>query len=506
VVAGMMGSSGEAWPPEGHTARLQAYARNAALYLGQHEDVFVKSIYGGDWAGKWRQDASHAYITVNLCGALTRLLSSRLFGEPATVSAPDGEEATQAFIDNLIARDNLRKMHLQAAVTGSYRGDVVLKVYSPDGRTVRVGAVNPACWFPEVSPLNANEIAACNIDQVLSRGEKNYLWRERHELRGGEGWIVNSLFQLSGDARSGYSFDAEKDRRDLSIIPELADPQVTPEEQATGLDSLPIVHIPNIATDEQLYPGLGTTLYGMSDYAGTESLQAELNDRITQEAEVLSEFTIPWVVGPPIQDEKGEIDMRRKYLPTERLDDVNLEMLVWDASLSAVIDAIRSRKQEYAAVTGIDIGALIPPESGGPISGRALKLSQAPTQTVVRSRQMTYGPGLQQIYALATQLANSPMVQFAGDAKPLPLAPQDITVTFQDGLPSDEYEDAQIQTMRLDAGAQELAAALAAMDGLTEAEAQAKADRIAAEMASNLPSPPATLGPPYTQVGPGAGS
>ena len=493
----MRGRRATPWPPEADKARLQTYARNALLYMGQHEQVFIQNAFGGNW--KFQYEEGRDYVAVNLCGALTRLLAWRLFGEPVRIEAPEGDDSTQAFFDHLTDRNRMYQRNLLAAQSASYRGDAVYKVrYDAQERRIRIETINPSSWYPEVDLLDGSKIVAVKLDQALRNSGKTYLWRERHELReGGAGWIVNELYLLHGSIETGYSYDAEKDRVELGIIPELA---TAVDARATGLDALPIVHVPNSVLDEILYPATGLKLYGASDYHGLETILGELNNRLTQRAEALDKHTLPMIIGPPVADDKGDIDMTRRYFQRQAGEDTSIDVVTWDANLTSVEAALKEARHDFAAVARIDLAALTPPETGAPISGRAIKLSQMTTQDTVRAKQMLFGPALAEVYAIATQMANLPDVQLAFSETPTRLEPEDVRVIISDGLPSDELEDAQIQALRVQAGIQDPTDAMMLLDGVTREEAEEKLARMSAAEAAAMPGVPGGLGPQFEAV------
>ena len=96
---------------------------------------------------------------------------------------------------------------------------------------------------------------------------------------------------------------------------------------------------------------------------------------------------------------------------------------------------------------------MIPPEGGGPVSGRAIRMSQFETQMTVGRRRLTWEPGIKQILSLATKLGAAQGYRADENGrpalalKPKALEPRDLTVTFGDGLPPDSFEDAQEQTL-----------------------------------------------------------
>lgn len=479
----MSETTGLPWPPEEHQPRLRRYARNYDLFRGRHEKVFVGGYKGEGETFRFAYDDTVEYIAVNFLGRLTRMLASRLFGEGVRITAPEDRQETQQFIDELYRNQRLEHLNMLAAQGASYRGDALYKVwYDAEQRAIRIGTILPSIWFPEKDSLDQSRISAHVIGQIL-RGpdgdpDHYYLWLERHEMRSGTSWISHTIYQASKGENGAFRYHPDKE-----VSPDIwrqwpkfanMEPEVN-----TGIDAFLIVHVPNVQTEE-------TSFWGVSDYDELLTLQAELNNRMTQRQDVLDKFVDPVFVGPA---NAAVIDPDSpSAVPSVNLADMKyIDMppdgkmpagyLTWDASLSAVENEIRELVNSIAAVAGVDVQALKPMESIGPTSGRALKLGQMNTQTTVSGKHMTFGPALEELFSVATKLANARGVVLDGP-KPEPLEPQQLNVQFSDGLPQDDIEDAQYQGERIAAGTQHPVDAIMQLDRLTRDQAEEKWQRI----------------------------
>ena len=494
------------WPPESAAPRLRLYARNEKLFRGEHEQVFAQQKYKSTpthGARSRQHDPEPAYVTVNLLGAMTNELSRRMCLEGVEVQAPEGLVGTQQFLDALRTTNRLDMVHLLAAQIASYCGDVLYKVrYDAALAQIRIEVLNPSIVFPECNPLDNTDVRAVNLGLVLD-GPKadHYLWVERHELREGAGRIANRLWRLTGNATSGYRYDPVDDEVALTAL--AATENLLPE-YATGVDELLVTLVHNRPT---------TGLWGQSDYEGLLELQRELNNRQTQRANVLDKFVDPFMYGPNIADEHGEVDLvANKWFPTDPGSSSNspVGMIVWDAQLGAAVEAIRDAKESIAAVAGIDTDALIPQENAGPMSGRALKLRQMRTQATVQAKALAFGAGLQRVYSLTTKLAVAvgndlgfravlPEVKIPAPGEPVaerkpmdlklyPLRAEQITITFGDGLPADRAEDIEDQTRMIEAGVQSRPRAIEVLHGMSEDDAKTLARDIQQEANQGAPS------------------
>ena len=478
------------WPSAPDRERLRRYYRNEDLLEGNHEQVFV-----GGREFKFEYDTSRDYVTVNLCGRLTRLLTQRAFGEPTVITVPNEQPGTQSFVEWLGQQNRLDWLWKNLHVDASSAGDAVARVRydEPTGRIV-VERVVPTTYYAEFDPLDATRRTAAIIAQIMEDDAgKQYLWQERHELRDGTGWVVNVLYRLHGDLLRGeMRFDPEKDRVPLATILCLA---ALPDEMATGVDDLLLVHIPN---------GDGCDAWGTSDYADVVSLQGEVNNRWTQRAEVLDKFVDPFMWGPPLGNESAYYHMREfKYIDVPSgTSAAPVGMVTWDAQLAVVETTIHDSTAAFAAVVGVDFAALLPQENKGPVSGRALRIAQMQTQSTAQHKQAQFLPAIQQIVSLATKLASAPGVTIAWaptDGTLQVVEMHEVDVRFGDGLPEDRIEDVEEQVTMVDAGLQAKLDAIKILHGLDDEEAQALLDQIKAEKDAAL----STMGLPQLSLGRG---
>lgn len=503
----MTEATGIVWPPEEHQPRLRRYARNYLLYTGQHESVFVGGYKAEGEAFRYAYDETVEYLAVNFLGRLSKLLSSRLFGEGVQITGPEEDERTQAFIDDLYREEQLQHKFILASRGASYRGDALLKVwYSAEQRRIRISTVLPSIWFPETSGVDRDEIIAHTIGQLLDDPagdeEIKYLWLERHEKRDATVWITNRVFRAEKDGDE-YRYQPADELRPAAWSKWPMFAGVQPEVN-TQLGDFLLIHIPNVQTEER-------GIWGASDYEELLTLQGELNNRMTQREDVLDKHVDPIMVLPA-----GALSIdpnRPNDPPSVNMDDIRAVELsadgkvpvgrvTWDAHLGPSETELRDLVENIAAVAGIDVQALRPSEGMAPASGRAIKLGQMNTQTTVAEKRLTFGPRVAQVFSVATKLANVPGVALDGE-KPAPLDASQIEMRFSDGLPQDEQEDAQYQADRLASGTQHPVDAIMALDGLTREQAEEKYERIQGMQATAIGAPTglAALGLTFGQAG-----
>jgi hypothetical protein len=502
----ILGNNKPVWPPEADAPRLSRYRQYRKLYEGEQKDFFTKQ-------GFKQANPNRPYICVNLLGGTADLLATRAYGEGFTVDTPEapapaaaeGEEATAApvnvtqdFIEHVIAESGLQMEAYDQAVKGLYRGDKAYKViYSAadNAEQVIVQALDPGIVFPEWDTLNDSRLVAANIDQKIEVDDKHvYLWRERHELRGEESWVVNKLFRLdksgSGDNAEFY-FDPVADEVPLETLEATAG--LVPET-STGIDALLVVF------------QRGTSIFTPA----LLSLQGEFNHLTTQKSHLFDKHLPATMAGPKptetAKDDEGNVDLdKMRYLAVESGGTMPVTLLEWTAAGFAQADEhLRNILTGFAFTAGVDLSALLPHEGQAAASGTALRRQQMKTQGTVAGVQKHDEPSLKRVFSVCTKLgAIKPIAWDGGTPEALEMA--QITVTFGDGLPPDRQEDVKEQVERYLAGMQSLAAALMVLDGLTQEQAAERAQAILEEQRAGQPEPPQVqVASPFATVIPGA--
>ena len=452
---------GTVWPPEEIAEQIRENRQMKDLYEGEHEKVFGL-----------RSSDKRVYITANLLGALTNLLSWRLFGEKFFVTMPDDTGGNQEFIDYLISRNQLQDKLLTAAAKQSYSGKCYFKVrYDADLQRIVISPVDSNRVMPEYSETDNEKIVSQTIWQVLKDKDGHYVWFEHHYIaEDGMSYIANLLYKAT-ESNGELHFDKSEDRVALQAH------KVTenlPDEQATGITRL-------------LVCGIDTD----SDYKGLLAIQEEINNRLTQRSKTLDIHAQPILFGPMLMDENGRVTLNgHTFIETPSTDSAPVGAIVWDANMSAVKDAIAEMRELFAATAGIEMSAIIAQDGSGPQSGRAIKLSQMRTQARVQAKQVIFEPLMKELFATALKLAmvQGVILSFKPAAALQPMDVEDLTITFSDGLPNDSMDAIEEQTKRLEFGVQSLRDAIKILDDCSDEEADIKVSQIQAEAAGTLHS------------------
>lgn len=460
----------QAWPPLESRARLEYARLGHMLYRGQHAEPLDAPL-----------ERTEIYVVDNFLADLLDIKVGRAFREGIGIMLGAEQEATQAYLEYLYANCDLGHRLRIAATGAGYRGDSFLKAYyDADTGEVRITSIEPSLVHPEWHPLDATRIVAIDVGQVVYDDRaRPYLWIERHETRDGDGWITNRVWRLKGDPTFGFLYDVKADEAKLADVDTLAG--LTPE-YATGVDDLLVVHVPNRQSEEGQPWG---DAWGISEFDGLITLQAALNDNLSGTRDLLRKTVKPIVQGPDLLDEYGDISMDDLQYVVRVGDDSRIEVITWNQDTQAVEAERADLRHSMARNAGIDPHAVEPPETGGPVSGKAIRMSQHRTQASAQDMQAQWDGPIRRILSIATKLAVAQGRDLAylgeGGAAFEAVKPADITLIWSDGLPNDRMEEIEEQSARIADGTQSRVDAIALLDGVGVEEATAKLAVIQAE-------------------------
>ncbi|MHC1593958.1 MAG: phage portal protein [Methanotrichaceae archaeon] len=423
---------GEPWPPTGETARLARYTRNTLLFEGDHSLAFPGL--------NPRDDPRRESIVANWFRRSVTLISDLATGE-----APKFSSDNQEGLLDRILEDNAFQLTLYDLVGDIQRyGNALLKVRF-DGRRGVIERVNPAYWYPVVSPDNAQDIQAhvlaYNFTEYIDHVKKTFLRVEVHH----RGRIENKLYDLDSGGRITRALN-------LGDHPRYAD---LPPEQETGVDDFLIIPLQNT-------PRAGG-VYGLDDFQNIEGLVRELEKRLIRTSKTLDKFSDPNIAGPEailgLDPETGEptITMGGGLFFPIAEGEPYPRILVWDASLQSNFQQIEEIKSQLMATGEISPALLGDTRNGLAESGSALKRLAIPTLAKVnRLRLRIRGPILHAL-RLCAELEVAARMPGASELENLSLA-------WRSSLPADPAEAAGIERTRKDGGLTSTRMALARLD------------------------------------------
>ncbi|MFA5408640.1 MAG: hypothetical protein WC119_09790 [Synergistaceae bacterium] len=406
------------WPPEDADtrARLNLYERNANLFKGQHNAVWLDHIrkLRGDGSGDLR-------IVFNFHKLLSRLWSDLVCGEIPEVTT-DQEGQIDA-LKRIIAQNMLWLRVQDGVIDYSKHGTNVLKIRY-DKRGI-IENIPPKYWFPVVEVADIKAIKAHIIAYTFpspfpeeAKKDITYLKVEIHII----GKIEHRLYRLKeGQIELGpLPLDTFEDFKDLQ------------ETEDTGLDDFDIIDIQNKPETDQLI--------GSDDYSDINSIIHELEMRYAQIFRIEDKFADPSMYGPPIEEQDPRDGSYRvmggsRYItvlegqtPPGIIDPRGPPV----TSYTTIAD-IMQRLYEMSETCKVAFDAS---QAGAALSGTALRLMMTRPLAKASGIKLRYDASLQKAIRLCSKLE----VQHG---LPGALEITDFHISWKDGLPDDPNEEAQ---------------------------------------------------------------
>lgn len=467
---------GSVFPPVEHRKRIEKYRRNKAIFLGKHFDVLT-NIQG-------KREQNLLYISMNLAGLICKKSADFLFGEHVRVLSGNSNKKNQEALDNIINSNALGITNYESALANAYRGDSFYKIRwgqeyggllpaDLDPFRAIIEQQDAEYVFPEVSPYDAKRIVAYHIATPVAPETKGGKWTLKVETHIA-GQIMYHDYIIAPNATDRYG-----EPLDFKIVATTGESTMV----ATGMPKPLVVHVPNFST--------GDTWEGVDDISELVPLFDELNNRLTQVASILDKHSDPALVVPAGtmgEDEFGNPVFNiahNKVFEIDGQDDAYPKYITWNGQIyesfqemEKIIDMIFAISEIPSVVLGMgDAGT-----SGS--SGLAIKFMMNSLLAKVNRKRQYYDKAIKEVLNIAQLLEVT-----LGDKKYKMATP---VLMFQDGLPKDYMEDANVMATRTN-GAQTMSVktALMTFEGLTEEQADAEIERIKKEKEEN--TPPALL-------------
>lgn len=464
--------TGNFYPPFEHEDRVARYKENKRLFKGNHWDVFRKHKQTLS-----REQKNLLYVSVNFPSIIAKKSADFLFGENATYSAGKGDNSKeQERLDEWVEKNDMNILNYESALSNSYRGDAFFKVrYGQeyggdlpkelDPFRVIIEQQNAEFVFPETAVGNSKKVVAYHIavpyQTDFSNNEKWALDVESHYAGRIEysSYVIRPIsMNIEGEVLSWkiQSEDISK-RRTVN----------------TGVPFPLVVHVPNYATDDDLF--------GIDDITEIRPVIDEINNRLSQIANILDKHADPAIAVPvgTLQEDDDGMPVFRvgvdKVFELMGKDDIVPQYITWDGQLQNAfteLDKLVSYLLMIAEIPEVVLGRGESGTSGS--SGLAIKWRMNSLLAKVNRKRQYYNRGLKRVFTIAQLLESA-----VGKADYEFFTP---IVKFKDGLPKDEMEMAQIASTRT-GGAVTMSQKTALMyqDDLTEEQAEREIERIKAE-------------------------
>lgn len=485
-------AKGQPWPPTvngvNYAEEWETIRLHRELFLGNHGEIFEEEYKRLKQKPEAPEEYNPRTITelmlhlkkyaeetylqeIDLPQALSLLWADLIAGKPGRYSpgATDRKDTAQTDTPEELALQRLTESlqgELQEGIAEqSYAGDGVL-VVRLEGKEARVVAYPSDQWIPwsiKNDPKNITAhviVSAANdpsgkTEQILTV-EIHYKGLVRYRrYRAGGGQIIEEL------------------------EPELPKGALQ-DQELQGVTEFLVQPFRNFGTSK--------SFRGVSDYEAIDTLVAEFDVRTSQWGVLNDRFTAPTMSGPSsalVPDGNGgwifKTDPTGKYIPRDSSEDPEPKYVTWDPAWQMQSETYDRLMDLLYKVTGITPAAfsVFKEGEGGALSGTALRLRMTRTLQVAGRKRGQLLPAVKRALLAAQQLETA-----VGGQTYKPTVP---SVELLDNLPDDPKENAEIQGARIDKGLTTRADALMRLDGLTEAEAHAKAEEIANEQAAENP-------------------
>lgn len=486
-----MFQTGKQYPPPEHIERLAKYKRGKAIFDGRLYEVYER-------ASELLKDTPAAaqlaklYIAVNIVDVLLTKPSDLLVGEPpAYESGKPDNSAEQKALNRIVEENDLNAQIHETVIGAGYRGDSFVKVrygVSQDFSALPAGVplptdikaepiieqIDAGIVFPELARGSKKRFKAVNLAWieyvVTDREEKAYLNVERHL----PGYIVYERFEAQPngvDTTFGVPIA-------LYTIGKRVSTGRDKDVVATGVSRPLVFHIPYKSVDDRWE--------GVSGVEKMESLLAAINDRLVQIDYILWKHSDPTAYGPDI-DEDGDGESARwggKYLPVGK-DEVPPGYMTWNSQLDGAfkeLDYLLGLVFQMSETPQWLFGTTIAGDNRGGTGtshtdSGAIKARFMPILAKVNRIRVQVDRAIRDAIWTAMELEVFANDGVEGFESYTPVYPK---IAWQDGLPKDEKEQAEIAAIRTgNKPTWSVRDAIKRLDGVDDGHADAMISRIA---------------------------
>lgn len=422
-------ASGKSFPPMSEIERLADYRDHKAMFKGDLDTVFeaykvrLKNIADKFVTLGYTADENQFGIDLNYFQLISTKTMDLLAGDPPTVSGTGKSDG----VDEIKAHAKFSQRLRSAICDASRFGDGLLRVYKDKSGKGNCAVISPEMWFPIVD-RETNEIVShclCWIDkeEAAFGRTKSYLNVQVHE----KGKYTCRHFELKDGQHDNQAnlpnkrvviYDSYKIGAELKVEGKVV--------ETTGLDDFAIVPFQNFVPSD--------SVYGISDYDIVVSIIAELQVRYSIENFVLDKHSAPTPYGPSSavkQNTDGSWSFATGSFVEVGEGEQPPGYMTWDASFQANHAQIEKLEKHLFSLS--QMGAVLDDDSFGASQGfEALETRM--TNAKLKARRMTddLTGAVKKTIALMSQI---------GYAR---IAENDLTVQWNDGLPTNEYRETEI--------------------------------------------------------------
>lgn len=405
---------GRHFPPTTENERLERYAQNKLIFDNEHGKVYGEQFKRIEKVIGSIANVISYPIILNFQKKISLKTADFLFMEKPVI----GVEGKQDTIRDIIDASDLFSIGYQGVIDCSRYGTCVYKIDSVDGKG-KISISSPEYLFTVVDIHDRKKIIHHVMAWTFDKGEgKN---KDR--------FLISYIHSKGSYRKAIYALN------ESNVIQGLV---IDSHDIKTRLDDFAIIPVHNVLTSD--------SIYGIDDYIDVDSIVSELEVRTAQISKILDTHANPTISGSAgalTKNSDGSFSFNTgNFYPRNTLDEPPLEYITWEANLDANFKQIDRLLNHLCVIS--EMGAAIFDagfKSGEIPSGTALKRLYINALAKVARVRTSFDTAFKKAISLASQIGYAP-IKFG-----------EINITWQDGLPNDPYETAQIIAART-AGAQ----------------------------------------------------
>ena len=410
-------NKGEQFPPKSEMERMNRYAQNKMLFEGEQAEIYAEQFRRIERViSNFREVVSYPVI-LNYLKLVSLKIADLLLGEQPLIKSGDSEGKEQQSVYNIIGKTELFNTAYQTVLDVSRYGDGLFIIYNTANGGM-IDVTQPNMWYPIVDQDNIKQIKQHVLAWKYNVGDKMFLKCHIHE----KGFYEERIYALDKSMIGTYT------------IGNLVSSNIVP----TGLSDFAVVQISNVLTSDRIF--------GIDDYVDLDSIISEIMVRVGQISRVLDKHANPSVSGPNTALTKdpatGEYKLKMgNFFGRDSKEDPSVEYITWDGQLDANFRQIELLINQLAIVSemGVAIFASSLDKIGNIPSGTALRRMFISALAKVNRIKMRFDTALKKAIKLCSELGGEGIVN---------LIDSDISITWQDGLPNDPVEEANIMSIR----------------------------------------------------------
>lgn len=466
-------SVGAEWPPKQHQERIMEYQKRLLLLMGKHEEVFkLRSMpesvsvvrilrFLAPWiSGGGMNKVQQIHFSLPISAGVSIFFSDLLLGEGLKPAPKEEDRAdSQEWKDLLTLLEEqvfFDRLNLEQSIIASAVGDCVYEIGISNGQPFCC-LCDPQQYIPIFEFENTNEIREVILGKIYQADKFQFLRAKVFKKTGVETGTFEYQFWLLENSKGNV---LSLKHRVQAV--QLGLPPIYDQIQQLPKGEIPVVHVPNIALGD---------CFGIPDLGfNCDSLIEEVDNRFSQNSRILDIHANPLLTGDRrlIDPETGLVQIKGGFVPTFD-DGVAPSYITWEAKFEESFTQFKAAVDMISLVTGAPASVLfrmISGEgSGSEFTAKRLRLECFRAIQRVKRKKRYLDPQLKKVLKLLQIYWNKEPIEI-GD------------LGWQDGLPIDDLEEADIQSKRLLSANQSIIGSIMRLDKVDKKAAEEKKKEI----------------------------